>query len=226
MICSLVHSKKILISSIIVILLIGSFTMLAYNNENDALQSSVKMGLKSTASVMATQISPKDLMGLKPGDEGTEQYKLITQKLRTMRSMDDNILNAYILKVNPDQTVTFLVDDLYPDDPQGSAKIGEVSAAPRTDILLALSGPATSKEPYTTKYGSFMTAYAPIDDAVQGSTGNTYAVLAIDVSATDYADLTSRGSIILLTGFLSMILAVGAIFYYGGSRRDNDGKCN
>ena len=94
------------------------------------------MGLKSTASVMATQIHPKDLAGLKPGDEGTEQYTAITQKLRTMRSMDDNILNAYILKVNPDQTVTFLVDDLYPDDPQGSAKIGEVSTAPdKMDIL-------------------------------------------------------------------------------------------
>ena len=103
-----------------------------------------------------------------------------------MRSMDDNILNVYILKVNPDQTVTFLVDDLYPDDPQGSAKIGEISTAPdKMDILLALSGPTTSKQPYTTKYGSFMTAYAPIDDAVQGSTGNTYAVLAIDVSAAD-----------------------------------------
>jgi hypothetical protein len=225
MICSLVQSKKVLVSSILVILIIGSFTLLAYNNQNDALQGSAKLGLESTASVMATQITPKDLAGLKPGDEGTEKYAAITQKLRTMRSMDDNIINAYILKVNPDQTVTFLVDDLYPDDPQGSAKIGEVSTAPdKMDILLALSGPTTSKQPYTTKYGSFMTAYAPIDDAVEGSTGNTYAVLAIDVSAADYNAFTSRGTLILMTGFISMILAVGAIFYFGGSRRDDKKK--
>ena len=221
--CSFVHSNKVLICSILVILIIGSFTLLAYNNQNTALQNSVKMGLESTVSVMATQISPKDLVGLKPGDEGSEQYKALTQKLRTMRSMDDTILNAYILKVNPDQTVTFLVDDLYPDDPQGSAKIGEVSSAPdKRDILLALSVPTASKEPYTTRYGSFMTAYAPIDDSVYDSTGNTYAVLAIDVPAKDYTDYTSRGGLILLTGFISMILAIGAIFWFSrrGEKKD------
>lgn len=224
MTCSLINSKKVLICSIMAILIIGSLTLIAYNNQNDALQSTAKLGLKSTVSVMATQISPKDLDGIKPGDEGSEQYATIIKKLQTMRSLDDNILNAYILKVNPDQTVTFLVDDLTLDDPQGSAKIGEVSTAPKNDILLGLSGPTTSKEPYTTKYGTFMTAYAPIDDAVHGSTGNTYAVLAIDVSGSDYADYTSRGILILLTGFISMMIAVGAIFYFGGSRRDDEEK--
>ncbi|PKL69405.1 MAG: hypothetical protein CVV30_07545 [Methanomicrobiales archaeon HGW-Methanomicrobiales-1] len=219
---SFVQSNKILIGSILVILIIGSFTLLAYNNQNTALQNSVKQGMESTVSVMATQISPKDLAGIKPGDEGSEQYKAIVQKLRTMRSMDDALLNAYILKVNPDQTVTFLVDDLYLQDPQGSAKIGEVSTAPKMDILLALSGPTTSKQPYTTKYGSFMTAYAPIDDNILDSTGNTYAVLAIDVPATDYNDYTSRGGWILLTGLVSMILAIGAIFLFGRSTTKKD----
>ncbi|MHB8163903.1 MAG: hypothetical protein ACYDDV_06080 [Methanoregula sp.] len=219
---SFVQSNKILICSILVILIIGSFTLLAYNNQNTALQNSVKQGLESTASVMATQISPKDLAGLKPGDEGSEHYKAIVQKLRSMRSMDDTLLNAYILKVNPDQTVTFLVDDLYLQDPQGSAKIGEVSTAPKMDILLALSGPTTSEQPYTTKYGSFMTAYAPIDDNVLDSTGNTYAVLAIDVPATDYNDYTSRGGWILLTGLVSMILAIGAIFLFGRNTTKKD----
>jgi len=222
--CSFVNSKKLIVSSILVIIIIGSLTLFAYNSENTAMQNAARMGMKSTAGVMATQLSPVDLTGLKPGDEGSLQYNAVAQKLRTMRSMDDHILNAYILKVNPDQTVTFLVDDLYPDDPQGSAKIGEISTAPKNDILLALSGPTVSNEPYTTKYGSFMTAYAPIDDALQGSTGNTYAVLAIDVSAKDYQNYTSQGGIILLTGFISMVLAVGAIFWFGGSRRDDEKK--
>jgi hypothetical protein len=222
MICSCVKSKKVIVSSILVILIIGSLTLLAYDTENTAVQSAVKQGMKSTAGVMATQISPADLTGLKPGDEGSVQYNAAVRKLRTLRSMNDRILNAYILKVSPDQTATFLVDDLYPDDPKGSAKIGEVSTAPKMDILLALSGPTTSTEPYVTKYGSFMTAYAPIDDSTQGSSGNTIAVLAIDVSAKDYVDYTSRGGIIVLTGFVSMIIAVGMIFYFGASRRDEE----
>ncbi len=152
------------------------------------------------------------------------QYLAVARKLETMRSMDDNILNAYILKVNPDKTITFLVDDLYPLDPQGSAKIGEVSTAPdQMEIFAALSGPTVSKQPYTTKYGSFMSAYAPIDDSASDSSGNTVAVLAIDVSAEDYNTYTSQGGLILITGFVSMVLAVGAIFFFG-ARRDEEKK--
>jgi hypothetical protein len=225
MMCSVIQSKKQLIASLLVILIIGTLTVLAYTNENAAMSDAVKMGLKSTAGVMATQINPSEISGLKPGDEDTIEYQAVARKLQTMRSMDDNILNAYILKVNPDGTVTFLVDDLYPDDPQGSARIGEVSTAPdKLDILAALSVPTTSKEPYTTKYGSFMTAYAPIDDAAHDSSGNTYAILAIDVSAQDYIDYTSRGGYIILSGLLSMILAIGAIFVFGNSRKEEGKK--
>jgi hypothetical protein len=225
MICSVLRTKKLLVASLLVILIIGSLTLLAYSGERAAMGDAVRMGMESTAGVMATQVSPSDLAGLKAGDENTPKYIAITRKLQNMRSMDQNILNAYILKVNPDKTVTFLVDDLYPSDPQGSAKIGEVSTAPdKMDILAALSGPTSTKVPYTTKYGSFMTAYAPIDDSVSDSGGNTYAILAIDIAAKDYSDYTSRGGIILLTGFVSMIIAVGAIFWFGGSRRDDEKK--
>jgi hypothetical protein len=221
MMCKALYAKQQLIASLLVILIIGSLTILAYNGENEAMGDAVKMGMRSTAGVMATQIHPSDIAGLQPGMEDSPQYHAVARKLQNMRSMDDHILNAYILRVNPDGTVTFLVDDLYPDDPQGSAKIGEVSTAPdKRDILAALSVPTTSKEPYTTKYGSFMTAYAPIDDIPSDSTGNTVAVLAIDVSAQDYVAFTSRGGLIILTGLISMILAVGAIFWFGSRRQE------
>lgn len=208
-----------IVSAILVIIIIGAFTAYAYTNANDALKDSVKAGMKSTVGVMATQINASDVAGFKPGDEKSPAYLAVTRELRNMRSMDDHILNAYILRLSPDRTVTFLVDDLSEYDPQGSAKIGEVSTAPdKLDILEALSGPTTTKEPYSTKYGSFMTAYAPIDDSAFGSAGNTYAVLAIDMSANDYNRYTSKGALIILTGIVSMILAVGAIFWFG--RRD------
>ena len=170
---------------------------------------------------MATQIDAKDLAGLRPGDENSTQYIAVVRHLQTMRSLDDHIINAYILRVNPDQTATFLVDDLMVDDPQGSAKIGEVSTSPdKLEIFGALSTPTTSKEPYTTKYGSFMSAYAPIDDATDNSTGNTYAVLAIDTSAGNYNTATSKGGLILATGVLSMLIALGTLFVYGMKGKD------
>jgi len=220
-ICS--SATKLWVSALLIIIVIGGLTAFAYTSSNDALKESVRQGMKSTAAVMATQINADDLAGINPGDENSSRYIAVVRHLRTMRSLDDHIINAYILKVNPDQTATFLVDDLMIDDPQGSAKIGEVSTSPdKMEIFTALSVPAASKEPYTTKYGSFMSAYAPIDDMTEGSTGNTYAVLAIDMSASDYNAATSKGEFILVMGVLALFIALGTLFVFG--MKNKEGK--
>ncbi len=207
-------------------MIISALTAFAYSSEDAALRSVSEIGLESTAGVMAAELNASDIEALKPGDEMSPRYLAVANHLKTMRSMNDIILNAYILKVNPDGTITFLVDDLYPEDPQGSAKIGEISTAPdRADIISALSGPTTSKQPYTTKYGSFMTAYAPIDDSAAGSNGNTYAILAIDISAKNYVDATSKGLLIILTGIVSIIIALGAIIGLGLKLRRAEEAC-
>jgi len=220
MTCPCSKSTKLWIASILAIVIIGALTAFAYTSEQTALKGATINGMKSTASVMATQVHPAEFANLNPGDETSPRYVAVANHLRTMRSMDDNIMNAYILRVYPNKTAVFLVDDLYPLDPLGSAPIGEVSTAPDTiEIFGALSGPTASQQPYTTKFGSFMSAYAPIDDSVNDSTGNTVAVLAIDMSADDYNDATSKGGLILITGIISILFAVGAIFYFG-SRKD------
>jgi hypothetical protein len=214
-------STKLWVSAILIVVVIGALTAFAYSSSHEALKDSVRDGMKSTAAVMATQINASDLAGIKPGDESSPHYLAVVRQLRTMRSLDDSIINAYILKVNPDQTSTFLVDDLMVEDPAGSARIGEVSTSPdKVEIFTALSVPAASREPYTTKYGSFMSAYAPIDDTASGSTGNTVAVLAIDMSASDYNTATSKGGLILATGILSMLIALGTLFVFGMKSRD------
>lgn len=216
-------TTKLWASALLIVVVISVLTVFAYTSSNNALKDSVRDGMKSTAAVMATQINASDISGIKPGDENSPQYIAVVKKLNTMRSLDDSIINAYILKVNPDQTSTFLVDDLMLDDPAGSARIGEVSTSPDTmEIFSALSAPTASKEPYTTKYGSFISAYAPIDDASDNSTGNTYAVLAIDMSASDYTTATSKGGLILVTGILSMLIALGTLLVYGKNPKNEN----
>lgn len=220
MTCSCSKSTRLWAASILVIIIIGALTVFAYTSEQNALKSATQEGMKSTVSVMATQIHATALANITAGSETSPEYLAIANNLQTMRSMDDRILNAYILKVYPNKTAIFLVDDLYPDDPLGSAKTGDVSTAPdQVEIFSALSGPTVSKEPYTTRFGSFMSAYAPIDDSVEDSTGNTVAVLAIDMSAKDYNEATSKGGLILLTGLVSIVLAIGALFL--GARRED-----
>ncbi|OPX61673.1 MULTISPECIES: hypothetical protein [unclassified Methanoregula] len=215
---------KLWVSALLIVVVISGLTVFAYTSSNNALKESVRDGMKSTAAVMATQIDASDIAGINPGDENSPRYIAVVKKLNAMRSLDDSIINAYILKVNPDQTATFLVDDLMLDDPAGSARIGEVSTSPdKMEIFSALSVPTASKEPYTTKYGSFMSAYAPIDDATENSTGNTYAVLAIDMSARDYNAATSKGGLILVTGILSMLIALGTLLAFGlKSKSENE----
>ena len=223
MACKCSKSTKLWISSILVIIIISALTLFAYTGSQDALRDSVRTGLKNTAGVMATQVNASDIANLKPGDEMSPKYMAVVNNLWTMRSMNDQIINAYILKVNPDHSITFLIDDLYPLDPQGSARIGEVSTSPdKAEIFAALSTATASKVPYTTKYGSFMSAYAPIDDSVTGSNGNTTAVLAIDMSAKDYIAATSTGNAILATGLVAIILAVGAIVIFGRKPEEAD----
>ena len=111
-------STKLIATAVIAIVIISLLTAFAYHSSNATLRDAVQSGLKSTAGVMATQINASDLKGLTPGDENTTQYLTVAAKLRNMRSMNDQLLNAYIIKVNTtDMSASFLVDDLYPLDP-------------------------------------------------------------------------------------------------------------
>ena len=143
------HSTKLIAAAIISVIIISALTGIAYHGSSSALKNAVRSGLMSTAGVVATQINASDLQGLKPGDENSTQYLAVAAKLRMMRSMDDHLLNAYIIRVNStDMSASFLVDDLYPLDPSGSAKIGQADNSPdKLQIFEALSGPTASPEP-------------------------------------------------------------------------------
>lgn len=218
------RSTKLVAAAIIAIVIIGGLTMYAYSHSNAALKETSQWGLKSTAGAMATQINASEIQGIQPGDENTTKYLAIANKLRTMRSMNDDLINAYIVKVNTtDKTAVFLVDDLYPVDPQGSARIGQIDNSPdKMQIFAALSGPTTSPAPYSDSWGSFMSAYAPIDDSASGSNGNTYAVLGLDVSASDYVKSTTQGTWILVTGVVSIIIVLGLLYAFGRGKSGDE----
>ncbi|MGB8220471.1 MAG: hypothetical protein WCE46_08835 [Methanoregula sp.] len=216
------HSTKLWVTALVAVIIIAGLTALAYTSSDAALKSTAQFGLKSTAGVMATQINASEIQGLIPGDENSMQYLAIAQKLRTMRSMNDHIINAYIITVNTtDKSATFLVDDLYPVDPSGSARIGQADTSPdKMQIFAALSGPTVSPQPYSDSWGSFMSAYAPIDDSLNDSNGNTVAVLGIDVAAGDYVTSTSQGTWIIVTGVVSIIIVLGALYVFGRKPED------
>jgi hypothetical protein len=208
---------KLWAAALVAVVIIAGLTAFAYTSSNAALKNTAQFGLKSTVGVMASQINASEIEGLRAGDENSTQYLAIVKKLRTMRSMNDHIINAYIVTVNTtDKSATFLVDDLYPVDPSGSARIGQADTSPdKMVIFAALSGPTASPAPYSDSWGSFMSAYAPIDDSAADSSGNTVAILGIDVAASDYVASTTEGGWILVTGAVSIIIVLAGLYAFG-----------
>jgi hypothetical protein len=210
------------LSAIAIIVVIAAFGMFSMYTAANGIRDSTRDELKAVAGVMATQVSAADIAGLKPGDESTAQYRALVDQLVTMRSMDDRIVNAYIMKVGRDGNITFVADDLAFEDPAGSAKIGDGYITPdKLEIFGALSLPTASRQVYSDKYGSFISGYAPIDTDVNGSDGNTVAVLGVDMAATTYTDeIKATGMAIVDATLISMIIIIGILWLATRKCRD------
>jgi hypothetical protein len=210
------------LSAIAIIVVIAAFGMFSLYIAANGIRDSTRDELKAVAGVMATQVNAADIAGLKPGDESTAQYRALVDHLVTMRSIDDRIVNAYIMKVGRDGNITFVADDLAFEDPAGSAKIGDGYITPdKLEIFGALSLPTASRQVYTDKYGSFISGYAPIDTDVNGSDGNTVAVLGVDMAATTYTDeIRTTGMAIVDATLISMIIIIGILWLATRKCRD------
>ncbi len=203
------------LSAIAIIVVISALGMFSLYSAANGIRESTRDELKAVAGVMATQINAPDIAGLKPGDESSPQYKALVDHLLTMRSLNDRIVNAYIMKVSPDQNITFIADDLYFEDPAGSARIGDSYITPdKSEIFGALSLPTASPQVYTDKYGTFISGYAPIDTDINGSDGNTVAVLGVDMAATTYTDqIRATGMAIVDATLIAMIISIAILWF-------------
>lgn len=200
---------------ILVVLVAAIGALLAYQGASTAIKEATRDELSSIAGVMATQINTTELLSIHPGDEGTQAYVEIATQLDEMRSMNDAILNAYIMQVDSDGQITFIIDDFWLQDPQQAAKTGEIYATPDSmQIFGALSLPTASDDAYTDKWGTFISGYAPVRDV----NGNTVAVLGIDV---DGSDLNSRRTGVayafILTVIAGLIIGTGMIVFFARS---------
>lgn len=192
---------------ILVVLVAAIGALLAYQGASTAIKESTRDELSSIAGVMATQINATEVLTIRPGDEGSPVYTKIATQLDEMRSMNDAIINTYIMRVDTEGEISFIVDDFWLQDPGQAAKIGEIYSTPdRMQIFGALSLPTASDTAYTDKWGTFISGYAPVRDA----NGNTVAVLGIDM---DGSDLNTRMSGLAYAFVLTIIagLIIGSV---------------
>ncbi|MFA6226072.1 MAG: hypothetical protein WC620_07840 [Methanoregula sp.] len=120
------------------------------------------------------------LLTLKPGDEGTPLYLSFAKMINHSHSSDPYLVNTYILRVD-NGTIWYVIDDTCLTHGLASsvARIGDRVTEDKTVINASLSGPQYSPEVYTSKWGSYLSGYAPVKD----SNGTVVGVLGVDETA-------------------------------------------
>lgn len=149
-----------------------------YTAQAEERRHYVQLHLRNVVGRMAGQINGDGLLSLHPGDEGSPAYLAFANALYNGRKNDSFISGAYIMRVD-NGTIRYVIHDAYlvhGTDPS-VARIGDLVTEDKDLIRNAtVTGPVYSTDFYTSKWGSFMSGYAPIRD----SHGTVVGVLGID----------------------------------------------
>lgn len=164
-------------------------TYFIYHYSLNAQKGEIKEGLLRTARIVAAFIDDeKHRNFVSPRQETLLEYELAIRPLEAALEADDSIEYLYtaILK---DDKVYFILDatpqgDADNDGVEDKAHIMDEYPEASEEMLQALKTkqPVVSKEPYTDRWGSFISGYIPLID----SKGELTGVLGIDIKAENY----------------------------------------
>jgi len=191
---------KLIISFVALIVVIAGGTYLyTFGQTKSALLQGTRDDLVQMIGMASTQFSAEEIsqiQGFKAGQDQSASYLTIKAKLQKMRAVSPNISNFYIMQIRGDQVV-FLVDDAE-DEP---AAIGEVYEKPEAVLFHADEGIHVSPDLYTDEWGTYLSAYAPI----QGTSGTSTLIVGADILSGTVVD---RENFIGNTIYLVMGLAI------------------
>lgn len=161
-----------------------------YRRAADLLEDVVKGNLKRLARAAASYVDPKLHQTFHSRDqEETDAYRQALEPLRRFQNSDPEISFVYTVVLRGNQA-TFILDPTEEGDEDGDgieekSHIGDAYPEAPAELLYALrSGVATADtEPYTDRWGTFISGYAPIRD----DRGKVLAILGLDLSSNRYS---------------------------------------
>jgi signal transduction histidine kinase len=190
-----------------------------YVQADDLLKSSIQERLVRSARVMAMVIDVAAHEALKnPEQDQSDEYKRLVRKMAVAREAVDSehtIKFTYTCILDGDE-VRFVLDttpdgDENKDGINDRAMLMEIYEHPSPTLLKALkTGVAqVDVEPYSDRWGTFMSGYAPILD----SKNQVVAVAAVDMSLKDFVQQRSALTKVAwwsVSGVLFMAYLAGA----------------
>ncbi len=176
--------REALLTGLAIFAISSSTLVVSYFAEEQSLRTQIRSNLRDLAGLAATTLDTSPSRGvLAPGLLDSATYRQATEPLLRLRREVPDLYYAYTLVPsatgfrfgvdssafirNPgDDTPVALPGELYDDAPPG------VERAFRSGQVVV------SAEPYTDKWGSFISAFAPLRD----SQGQTVGLLGLDLS--------------------------------------------
>jgi PAS domain S-box-containing protein len=199
--------------------------LFAYQSAQDT-QLQLRQYLGSLASLSASQVNPNyvDYLINTTDPLNTPVFKKLSEILVTIRQQVPLADNVYILhKTDDPLTLAFVLDadTLTPIDSLDTDGDGEISKAEApsypgdfftitpNSVLIQEAFVQTAVEPdfTTSKWGTFLSGYAPI----KGQDGSTIAVLGLDMPANNFNDIARKNLLPMLGMFAALAILLSLL---------------
>ena len=163
-------------------------TYFIYHYSINAQKGEIKEGLLRTAKIVTAFIDEDQHKTFLPGQEALPSYIDAIKPLEIALKADDSIEYLYTTTLK-DNKVYFILDatpqgDADNDGVEDKAYIMDVYPEASKELLQAFNTkrPVITNEPYSDRWGSFISGYIPLID----SKGDLAGVLGIDIKAENY----------------------------------------
>ncbi|MDO8648740.1 MAG: winged helix-turn-helix domain-containing protein [Candidatus Peregrinibacteria bacterium] len=205
-------------------LLAAIITYGLYLNNKRIITQRIRDQITSIAATGALQFSATDLDTLRSVNDVTRiEYKKVVDQLNAIRNQNKNIVYVYLIRPTTDPAFfEFVADadavDPYKDvDTNKDGKIDDADTLGLPGMKYDIAGmdvleageydvPTANHKPYTDKWGSFVTGYAPVVD----DKGNISALLSVDVWADEIQRVNDNTFVPLLyfIGFFTLFVFI------------------
>jgi len=194
--------------------LLGSslLVFMSYGETSRALKDSIRVRVRDYAALGALSLPAEAHARLRsPEDEAGEDYAAVVAALRRIAAHSSDIVYAYTVRKQGDGSLVFVGDATEPEDEP--ARLGDPVEEP-TPLLIASAGgieeTVMEEEFYTDKWGTFLSAYAPI----RTEDGTFDGLLCLDISYSQVSKIMLGhllGLLLLLFG-CSALVVPAAVF--------------
>lgn len=203
--------KRIYGPVVFFILLLGFiFTDISGRKTDEAL----RLEIIANAQIVVEALNIKGIPALKGKltDLNSEDYLRFKEKLSRIKRLSSEYRFIYLMKVGADDKVVFLVDS----EPQESADCslpGQAwDDAPRCVLDSFGDGEYKIVGPYTDRRGTWLSCFVPVKVP---ETGETVAILGIDMSAVKWDSIIYRNRLVpIIVTILFMTVAVSIFLYH------------